>query len=74
MYLIVETVTEQEYDPPYDRGDVGSWSPVKREKTHIFTQEAEIVAWIEKNPNASYKAYSVKPLNVSRKVSISLLE
>lgn len=70
-YIVTYIENTQEYDPPYDRNDVGGYRPVSRNSFQEFPDLESLCAFIVKHSKTSssnktdLRIWEVKGLNYS---------
>lgn len=77
MYIVIDTVTEQEYYPAYDRNDSGGYSSVKRFKVTEFKSDSDLINYLDRFKLATgdtRKVFKAEELAVKTTVTVELVK
>ena len=77
MYIVIDTVTEQEYSQGYGHNDLGGYSSVKRFKVTEFKNDSDLINYLERfkvSNGDTRKVFKAEELAVKTTVTVELVK
>lgn len=75
MYIVIDTITEQEYYQGYGLHEPGGYSSVKRFKVTEFKSESDLISYLERFKIAigdTRKVFKAEELMVKTTIAVEL--